>query len=70
MTQNSNTYQKIALKEGGCEPAMPIWEYYPLANFIIIVTVDKSFFFPLSRTLLQEGKLDQYKEVTHSYKSS
>lgn len=46
MTLNSNTYQKIVLEEEkGCEPAMPIWEYYPLANFIILVTVDKSFFF-------------------------
>lgn len=46
MTLNSNTYQKIVLEEEkGCEPAMPIWEYYPLANFIFLVTVDKNFFF-------------------------
>lgn len=38
---------------------MPIWEYYPLANFIILVTVDKSWgFFSLPHILLQEGKLD------------
>lgn len=39
---------------------MPIWEYYPLANFIILVTVDRSFFFffSLPHILLQEGKLD------------
>lgn len=74
MTLNSNTYQKKVLEEEkGCEPARPIWEYYPLANFIILVTVDKRFFFFSSSTYFIAGRkarLEQYEEVTHSYKSS
>lgn len=59
MALNSNTYQKVGLEEEkGCEPAMAMWQYYPLARFIILVTVDKRFFFLLPRILLQEGKLN------------
>lgn len=51
---------------------MPIWECYPLANFIILVTVDKSIFFSSSTYFMtgRKARLNQYEEVTHSYKSS
>lgn len=73
MALNSNTYQKVVLEEEkGCEPAMAMWQYYPLARFIILVTVDKSFFFSSSTYFIagRKAQLNQYKEVTHSYKSS
>lgn len=43
MARNSNTCQKIVLEEAkGSKPATSIWDYYPLAKFIIPMTVDKS----------------------------